>query len=251
MKFQIRNALHAARWAATVLVLTVVGVGLGIGARTVLVPLLPMKVRMQLGDHHAMQPSGGAQAGREVAFWKSSMIPNFVSPHSGVDPMGMELIPVYRDELSAEKYITLSSAVAQNVGLRTQPVVRAEAEQSVRTVGQVEYAERLLGDVTLKVDGWVEELLADFVGQQVERGQPLFRLYSPELVTAQQEYLITLQGRAAPAERLAITIPGVDTVLSAHDKLRYWDVPESEIQDIQRAGRTKKESRLSRRFRAR
>ena len=99
--------------------------------------------------------------------------------------MGMDLIPVYRDELSEEKYISLTSAVRQNVGVRTALVVQAKAEQVVRAMGQVEYAEPLLGDVTLKVDGWVEELLVDFVGQRVERGQPLFRLYSPDLVSAQ------------------------------------------------------------------
>jgi len=233
------HTLGVVRWAAMVLLLVIVGMALGMGARAFLLPLLPMKLRMLLDEHHAMQPSGGAPTGRDVAFWKSSMIPNFVSPKPGMDPMGMELIPVYRDELSKETNITLTSAVMQNVGVRTQRVVQAQAEQAVRTMGQVEYAEPLLGDVTLKVDGWVEELLVDFVGQRVERGQPLFRLYSPDLVSAQKEYLISRQKEAVPGERPEI-IPRLNTVFSAHDKLRFWDVPESEIQDIQRTGKTKK-----------
>lgn len=232
--------MRVARLAAVVLALLLVGVGLGIAARAVLVPLLPMKLRMQLNEHQVIQSSSGAEAGRDVAFWKSSMIPNFVSPRPGKDPMGMKLIPVYRDELSAEKYLMLRPTVVQNIGLRTQPVVRTQAETAVRTIGQVEYAEPLLGDVTLKVDGWVEELLVDFVGQHVEQGQPLFRLYSPDLVTAQEEFLISLQDRTPPTERPAIAIGSIDTVLSAHDKLRYWDVPESEIEDVQRIGQPKK-----------
>ncbi len=239
MTTRMHHTLRTVRWTVIFVPLVIVGLALGIGARTALLPLLPMKLRMRLGEQHAMQPSSGAANGRNVVFWKSSMIPNFVSPKPGMDPMGMELIPVYRDELSAEKYITLTPAVMQNVGLRTQRVVQTQAEQAVRTMGQVEYAEPLLGDVTLKVDGWVEELLVDFVGQRVERGQPLLRLYSPDLVTAQEEYLITRQMDVRPGGRTEL-MPRLDTVISAHDKLRLWDVPESEIQEIQRTGKTKK-----------
>ena len=141
--------------------------------------------------------------------------------------MGMDLIPVYRDELSEEKYISLTSVVRQNVGVRTARVVQAKAEQVVRAMGQVEYAEPLLGDVTLKVDGWVEELLVDFVGQRVERGQPLFRLYSPDLVSAQQEYLITQQEDAKTRQirvRLEFTNPDLHIKPGMYADVEILDV---------------------------
>lgn len=240
MTSRIHHTLVVVRWAAMALLLIVGGIALGMGARSVLLPLLPMKLAMQLGLDHSMQPSGGAESGRDVVFWKSSMIPNFVSPQPGLDPMGMDLIPVYRDELSEEKYITLAPEVMTNIGLRTERVKQSLSQNSVRTFGQVEYAEPLLGDVTLKVEGWVEEILVDFVGQRVERGQPLFRVYSPDLVTAQQEYLLGHLGQASANDRPGAELPQLDTVLSAHDKLRYWNVPESELLEIQRTGKAKR-----------
>ena len=139
--------------------------------------------------------------GRKVAFWKSSMIPNFVSPRPGQDPMGMDLIPVYADELGQERLITLAPEVVRNMGLRTAPVRKGSADRVIRTVGKVEYAEPLVGDVTLKVGGWIEELFVDFVGRRVEKGQPLFTFYSPELVSAQEEYLISLRPRPTSLRR--------------------------------------------------
>lgn len=168
------------------------------------------------------------------------MIPNFVSPKPGPDPMGMDLIPVYVDELAGEKFLTLSPDLMENIGLRTVRVEYAEAERIVRTIGQVDYAEPLLGDLTLKVGGWIEELLVDHVGQRVERGQPLFRFYSPEVVTAQEEFLLSSQRSSDTTGQTArLGLAGM-TVYSAYDKLRYWDVPEDEIEAIRNSGKSKK-----------
>ena len=145
------------------------------------------------------------------------MIPNFVSPRPGKDPMGMDLIPVYQDELGEEKLITLSPQTMHNMGLRTVAVKRGSGERVVRAFGQVTYAEPLLGDVTLKVGGWIEKLHVDYVGQRVKKGEPLFSLYSPDLVSAQEEYLTSFS--ASP------TLFGAVKVFSGYDKLRYWDVP--------------------------
>ncbi len=162
------------------------------------------------------------------------MIPNFVSPKPGVDPMGMALVPVYADELAEERFITLNPEQMENIGLRLATVARTKAERVVRSVGRVDYAEPLLGDVTLKVGGWIESLPVNYVGQRVEKGQPMFGIYSPDLVSAEDEYLI--QSRLPqPGE----TAPGQD-VFDAYEKLRYWDVPADEIEAIRRAGRAQK-----------
>jgi multidrug efflux pump subunit AcrA (membrane-fusion protein) len=233
---RLRGLTPPARRLVLVLVLLgSVGLGLGMALRAWLVPRLPPSVARYLGLPGAGQHHEGAegQAGREVAFWKSSMIPNFVSPRPGVDPMGMDLVPVYRDELGQEKFIILDHQTMNNMGLRTVPVVRGKAERVVRSFGQVDYAEPLLRDVSLKVSGWVEDLNVDYVGQRVKKGQPLFSFYSPDLVITQEDYLLSLKGTDMGGT-------GMKPILQAEDRLRYWDVPASEIEAIRRAGKTRK-----------
>ena len=223
----LRRIGPAARGLLVAGLLIALGLGVGIGLREVLTRLLPARPAGAAG-------AKGAESGRKIAFWKSSMIPNFVSPKPGVDPMGMALVPVYVDELAEERFLVLSPAQMENLGLRLATVAQSGAERTVRSVGRVDYAEPLLADVTLKVGGWIEDLPVNFVGQHVEKGQPLFSFYSPELVSAEEEYLLpALTPQPAPGTR-------TQQVLSAYDRLRYWDVPEDEIEAIRRAGRAKK-----------
>ena len=235
-KTVLRQIGRVARYPIVLGLLVAVGLGLGMGLREVIAPVLPTWLARAAGEQAAESAKGGetAESGRKIAFWKSSMIPNFVSPKPGLDPMGMDLVPVYADEMSEEQFITLSPAQMENIGLRTTAVAQTDAERVVRSMGRVDYAEPLLADVTLKVGGWIEQLPVNYVGQRVEKGQPLFSLYSPDLVSAEEEYLLQSQtpqpGRSSPGQE----------VFNAYDKLRYWDVPEDEIQAIRRAGRAKK-----------
>lgn len=228
---------HSGKLVLGILGLTVLGVLLGMGLREWIVPHLPASVARLVDYQPTSETPGetGAESGHEVAFWKSSMIPNFVSPRPGKDPMGMDLIPVYKDELGEEKLITLNLQTRHNMGLRTAPVERASGDRVVRTFGQVAYAEPLLGDVTLKVGGWIEKLDVDFVGQYVKKGQPLFSLYSPDLVSAEEEYIASLSDSGSKS-----TLLGSANVFSGYDKLRYWDVPLSEIEKVKRAGKIQK-----------
>ncbi len=226
---------HAFVWLLVALLGTLGGMAL----RTWLVPLLPASLVRGLGESKATGGKAASQQGREIAFWKSSMIPNFVSPKPGVDPMNMDLMPVYMDELSDESLITISHEVTRNMGLRIVPVEFGAASRVVRTIGEVDFAEPLLGDVTLKVGGWVEELYVDFVGQRVVKGQPLFAVYSPEVFTAGEEYLISLRNTLSPRRTGGISV-GIDDLFPAYDKLRYWDVPESEIERFKKQGRLTK-----------
>ncbi len=238
----LRRSEQLARKVAILGLLLALGLALGLGLRAVLLPVVPPPLAKLFGSEDAMDGKGAGRgdSAREIAFWKSSMIPNFVSPKPGPDPMGMDLIPVYVDELAGEKFITLSLDLMENIGLRTVRVEHAEAERIVRTIGQVDYAEPLLGDLTLKVGGWIEELLVDHVGQRVERGQPLFRFYSPEVVTAQEEFLLSPRRRSdATGQTTGLGMAGL-AIYSAYDKLRYWDVPEDEIEAIRNSGQSRK-----------
>lgn len=190
----------------------------------------------------AATETGGVGAGHdatkgEVAFWKSSMIPNFVSPKPGMDPMGMELIPVYKSELGQEKLITLTRATMQNMDLRTAPVERDVATQVIRTVGQIDYAEPRLYNLTLKIGGWVDNLFVSYVGQRVHKGDRLFTLYAPDLISTQEELLVM---QDLPSLRPSAPMLRGDAGVNAYDKLRYWDVPVQEIEKIKRAGQIQK-----------
>src|SRR5438067_1435735 len=83
----------------------------------------------------------------------------------------------------------------QLIGVRTVPVTRAALAQTVRAVGVVRYDETRLADVNLKVEGWIRDLYVDYTGQAVQKGQPLFTLYSPDLLTTENEYVLALETR--------------------------------------------------------
>jgi Cu(I)/Ag(I) efflux system membrane fusion protein len=113
------------------------------------------------------------------------------------------------------------------IGVETGETAYRELILPIRAVGRVTYDERLLSHVTLKFDGYIGDLKADYVGTPIEAGQALFTVYSPELLAAQQEYLETLQRRGA----------GESTFLrAARQRLRLWDISEGEIEALERRG---------------
>ena len=91
--------------------------------------------------------------------------------------------------------VTIDPRRQQLIGVRTVPVKREAVEQTIRAVGQVRYDETRLADVNLKLEGWIRELYVDYTGQVVRKGQPLFTLYSPDLLTTENEYLLALKTR--------------------------------------------------------
>ncbi|MFQ5450439.1 MAG: efflux RND transporter periplasmic adaptor subunit [Nitrospinaceae bacterium] len=111
----------------------------------------------------------------------------------------------------------------QLIGVKKYTVRERKMIQTLRTVGRVEYDERRLGEVNLKVEGWVERLYADYTGKYVRAGDPLFELYSPDLLNAQEEYLLTTTGR------------GRSNLQSfSKTKLLLWDISESQIDRLER-----------------
>jgi len=115
----------------------------------------------------------------------------------------------------------------QLIGVKKYTVQEKKLVKKIRTVGRVEYDERLLREVNLKVEGWVEQLYADYEGKYVREGEPLFKLYSPELLNAQEEYLLTTSGRTS--SRLKS---------SAKTKLLLWDISESQINRLEKSKKT-------------
>jgi RND family efflux transporter MFP subunit len=135
--------------------------------------------------------------------------------------------------------IRLDPAERQAIGLTWGQVERRPLERTVHAVGRLAYDERRLTDVTLKVGGWVEELFVDYTGAPVERGAPLLTLYSPDLVTAEQEYLLARE----TAERLAdSTVAGAaesatSLLRASREHLRLWDIDDAQVRALERTGR--------------
>lgn len=132
-----------------------------------------------------------AAAARTPLYYRNPMAPNRRSPVPAKDEMGMDYVPVYAEDVGGE--VRISAAVTNNLGVRTEPVVRGSLPRSSNVVGFVQFDERKVQQVRPRAEGWVEGLSVRALGETVQAGQLLFTLYSPMLVSVQQEYLDALK----------------------------------------------------------
>ena len=130
-------------------------------------------------------------------YWVAPMDANYRRDKPGKSPMGMDLIPVYQEELvtgdSQAGVVTISPQVVNNLGVRTGLIILQNMPEKITTVGYVQYDEDQLLHIHPRVDGWIEKLFVKAAGNPVEKGQALYTLYSPQLVNAQEELLIALK----------------------------------------------------------
>jgi len=189
----------------------------------------------------------GAPTGeRKIAYYRSPMDPKVHSPVPRKDDMGMDYLPVYEDELAGHApveglaTVSIDPARQQLIGLSTAAAVRGKVGGSWRTVGRIAVDPTRVRKINLKVGGYVERIYVDFVGRPVRRGEALFSLYSPELLSTQNEYLLALKTRGALAKGGVLGGSGDDLVASARRKLELWDVPRSEIDRLERTGESAK-----------
>lgn len=158
---------------------------------------------------------------REILYWVAPMDPNYKRDRPGKSPMGMDLIPVYKDEQQGtDSEVVITPQVVQNLGVRTATVERSKLWRRVSTVGFVDYDESKLSHIHLRTQGWVESLTVQSEGDRVQKGQLLFKLYSPELVNAQEEYL------------QALTIGNTTLINASKQRLFALGVPSSEIKRL-------------------
>ena len=139
------------------------------------------------------------------------------------------------------KPIALTDADARRIGVTFATVMLGSLEKEVRIVGQITSDETRVRTISAKVDGWVDRLLVNTMGQPVVEGQPLLTIYSPMLVTAQEELLLArrLQGEMKAADASTAQRAN-DLVASARRRLSYWDISEDEIAEIERSGAVRK-----------
>ena len=143
-----------------------------------------------------------AETEREILYWVAPMDPNYRRDEPGKSPMGMDLVPVFADEVASKPgVVSIDPTLVNNLGVRTAVAERGTLPRRIETVGYIGYDEDTLQHVHTRVEGWIESLAATATGDPVEKGQLLFELYSPTLVSAQQEYLAALSSNNEGLQR--------------------------------------------------
>ena len=188
--------------------------------------------------HHAGEKTEGA--GKETIY-HCPMHPNYLSNKPGTCPIcGMDLVPANgRPEnggapaaMTNENLVRIDPAVVQNMGVRTEKALRRQLSRDIRTSAVVAADERRKYAVTTKVMGYVEKLYANYTGQRVSKGDRLFDLYSPELVSGQTEYLSALAAGAGADSRSLLA--------NARQRLLNWDITPEQIAALEKQGTAQK-----------
>lgn len=164
-----------------------------------------------------------AQANKKPLYWIDPMEPTIRYDKPGKSRMGMDVVPVYAENetsSSQEPSITITPAVINNLGVRTAPVEQGLLAKPLQTVGTVEADEHAISHLHTFTEGWIQHLTVKAAGEPVKKGQPLAELYSPALVTAQEEYLIALEGH------------NTRLLTASHQKLRALGMAEPQIQTL-------------------
>ncbi|WP_339616342.1 efflux RND transporter periplasmic adaptor subunit [uncultured Gilvimarinus sp.] len=165
-----------------------------------------------------------AEAKKDPLYWVAPMDPNYQRDKPGKSPMGMDLIPVYEGGKKANDAgpgtINISPDVVNNLGVRTGLAERKPLHTEIVTVGYVQYDQDKLVHIHPRVSGWIEKLYVKAAGDPVEKGGPLYSLYSPELVNAQEELVLALNRNN---QRL---------IQASEDRLRALQIPEYFIKKL-------------------
>ncbi|MBI3772741.1 MAG: efflux RND transporter periplasmic adaptor subunit [Gammaproteobacteria bacterium] len=190
----------------------------------------------QRGMPEAVAPLAQAPKERKPLYYRNSMNPAVTSPVPKKDEMGMDYVPVYaEEEQGSAGMVSIDPGTVQNIGVRTVRAERRVLGQTIHAVGRVDYNEERLARLNPKTDGWVESLNVSVTGQRIAKGTVLLSLYSPQLVTAQQEYLLALQNmetlKDSPYEDLHHGAKQL--VEAARARLELLDVPAHQIQDLE------------------
>jgi RND family efflux transporter MFP subunit len=173
---------------------------------------------------------GSSASGRRILYYRNAMGLPDTSPVPKKDPMGMDYVPVYEGEQPGSGQVHIDSAKLQTLGVRTEPVSRRSLTRTLRIVGNLQASERNQSTVSAKFEGWITRLYVDTTGATVARGQPLLEVYSPDLLSAEQDYRVAVKAfkalQNADPESQASMQALVDSSLA---RLRNWDIAESDL----------------------
>jgi RND family efflux transporter MFP subunit len=214
---------------ATALILAALVAGYWLGRST---PSHPAK---ELTSSTSNTSTAGAAGERKPLYYRNPMGLLDTSPVPKKDPMGMAYVPVFAGEEPAESAsgIKISTEKIQKLGVRTEPASMRVLDRAVRAAGRVAPDERRSYTIAPKFEGFVERLQVNTTGQAVAKGQLLFEAYSPELVSAQREYAIAMQGVDSLKGGGEEVQRGMRQLAdSSLMRLRNWDISEAQIKDL-------------------
>ncbi len=167
--------------------------------------------------------------GRKILYYRNPMGHPDTSPVPKKDSMGMDYIPVYADEQEDDgTTVKVSLDKVQRTGVRTEKVEKRIVSRPVRGVGTIQHDESRLWIVTVRSDGYIEELFVNKTGQHVRQGEALFRFYSPQIQIAQADLMVALRAHERRSGSFSDNLEG------AMQKLRNLDVPESRIEEVRK-----------------
>src|SRR5450759_1308329 len=198
----------------------------------------------------ARAPSGE----RKVLYWYDAMSPQHHYNKPGKAPDGMDLVPQYADDNTSQGGSATTTAAMpagtvkiapekqQLIGVRTATVERQSLVRTVRTTGQLTSDETKLAHIHVKVNGYIDKGYVDYIGQLVKKGQPLFTLYSPDLVATEEEYLIAKRGaKEMGSSQFPDVAQGSQSLLrSTRERLKLWDITDEQIKKLDETGEVTK-----------
>ncbi len=187
-----------------------------------------------------------AEEPEQPLFYRNPMNPEITSPVPAKDEMGMDYIPVYADDQEEDSpagTVRIDPVTTQSIGVRTAKAELRTLTRDVQTVGRVEYDEQNIARLHPKTEGWIEELYIDTTGQEIDEDEILLSIYSPKLVSTQQEYLLALSNLDTLSESPFDDVrQGAESLVNtALERLRLFDVPEHQIRELQETREVRKE----------
>ena len=206
-------------------------------------------------DLEPVKKQVAARPERAVDYWTCTMHPSVKMKDSGTCPIcSMDLEPVKKEGASIGGESVASAPTSssifrvdpirqQLIGVRTEPVVTRSLDRSITTIGTVEMDETRITHVHTKYSGWISKVFVNYTWQHVKKGDPLFSVYSPELVATQEEFLLARKAqRTLGNHPLTGVATGANSLLAAsRRRLLLWDITESQIDELARTGEVQKD----------
>ncbi|MDD5544835.1 MAG: efflux RND transporter periplasmic adaptor subunit [Acidobacteriia bacterium] len=206
------------------------------------------------GHEGASAEANPSLSQRKILYWVDPMHPAYKSDKPGTAPdCGMELVPVYakgENEMTSETLpsdaIHIDPQKQQLIGVQLGQVESGPVGSSIRAVGRLAYDETKITRIHTKVTGWIDKVFADYTGQLVKKGQPLFTLYSPDLLSTQEEFLIGLKAKRylGDSQFKEVSTGAHSLYEASKQRLRLWDVSEDQIQNLERTGKPSRDLTL-------
>lgn len=204
--------------------------------------LVPVEEESEHSKHEGMKMEEKKE-GRKILYWQDPMHPQYKSDKPGKAPdCGMDLVPVYEEEKVSEEMpvgtVKISPEKQQLIGVKFGEAKYMHLTKTLRTVARLTYDETKIAQIHTKIDGWVDKVFIDFEGKYVKKGEPLISVYSPELVSTQEEFLLAEKAKKYLGDSSVETIAkGAESLYETTKKrLLLWDITEQQIEEIRKKG---------------